>query len=81
MDSGEIVELSPYQFIDPPYQLELRQLLIYALAKSGVKVRAPQRLQVLEEQMRPHTLTEVEGLEMRFKEALKELDELKKKLK
>jgi hypothetical protein len=77
LDSGELVELAPYQFIDPPYQLDLRQLLIYGLAKSNVKVPVQNNIHVLEEQMRPRTLEEIEVLEKQLAGALRELQKYK----
>jgi hypothetical protein len=75
LDSGEL--FGPYQFIDPPYQLDLRQLLIYGLAKSNVKVPVQSQIHVLEEQMRPRTLAEIEALERQLADALRELREYK----
>ncbi|HEY0546414.1 MAG TPA: hypothetical protein VGC91_13635 [Pyrinomonadaceae bacterium] len=80
LDSGEFIELAPYNFIDPPYQLELRQLLIYGLAKSNVKVPIQNKIQVLEEQMRPQSLEEIEVLEKHLAAALHELGQQKAKL-
>ncbi|MDX6694648.1 MAG: hypothetical protein QOF02_2251 [Blastocatellia bacterium] len=79
LDSGEVIELSPYNFIDPPYQLELRQLLIYGLAKSNVKVPIQNKVHVLEEQMRPQSLEEIEVLEKHIAGALRDLQEQKVK--
>jgi 16S rRNA G966 N2-methylase RsmD len=81
LDSAEVLEMTPYSFIDPPYQLELRQLLLYALTKSGVQVKTPNRLDVLEEQMHPQTIEEVEGLKRQFSAALRELEGIEKRLK
>jgi hypothetical protein len=81
LDSGEVVEIPPYSYIDPPYQLELRQLLVYALAKSDVPIPSPNRLDVLEDQMRPNSLEEIEALERQLTGALRELSELKEGLR
>ncbi|MDX6694649.1 MAG: hypothetical protein QOF02_2252 [Blastocatellia bacterium] len=76
-DSGEAIEIGPYKFIDPPYQLELRQLLVYALAKGNVKVPVHKDINVLEEQMRPQSLEEIEALEKQLTGALQELQQQK----
>ncbi|HEY0546413.1 MAG TPA: hypothetical protein VGC91_13630 [Pyrinomonadaceae bacterium] len=78
-DSGEAVEIGPYKFVDPPYQLELRQLLVYALAKSEVKVPVQKDIHVLEEQMRPQSLEEIEVLEKHLTSAMQELQQQKAK--
>jgi hypothetical protein len=80
-DSGEIVEVGPYAAIDPAFQLELRQLLLYGLTASAVPVAEPTSLQVLDDQMRPKTIEEVEGLEKRLTEALRELGDYKETLR
>lgn len=54
-DSGEVIEIGPYSAIDPAFQLELRQLIIYGLTANAVPVAEPARLEVVEEQMRPRT--------------------------
>jgi hypothetical protein len=79
LDSGELMEISPYKFIDPPYQLELRQLLVYALAKSEVKVPVQKDVQVLERQMRPQNFAEIELLEKQLTGAMEELRQQKSK--
>jgi hypothetical protein len=79
LDSGEVVTQEPYALIEPHYQQELRQLLIYALTMSKVKVARPTQLKVLIEQMTPRKLEDIEGLERRLSAALKELGELKRK--
>jgi len=76
-DSGEIVEMFPYRWIDPEYQLELRQLLIYGLIKSEINVPRPIQLQTLESQMRPQSLEEIEALEVQLTGALQELRQQK----
>lgn len=80
LDSGEFLELSPYNFIDPPYQLELRQLLLYGLAKNNVGVPIQNKIHVLEEQMRPQSLEEIQFLEKHVASALRELQEQKAQL-
>ena len=80
-DSGEILELGPYAVIDPAFQLELRQLLLYGLTASAVPVAEPTSLEVLDDQMRPQTIEEVEGLEKRLTGALRELGEYKETLR
>jgi hypothetical protein len=81
LDSAEVLTQAPYHEIDPYYQLELREILLYALTKSKVAVPRPTRLDVLETQMTPNTLEEIAGLERRLNGALKELKVLKGKLK
>jgi hypothetical protein len=80
-DSGEIIEVGPYAAIDPAFQLELRQLLLYGLTASAVPVTEPTSLEVLTEQMRPQTVEEVESIEKRLTEALRELGNYKKTLR
>jgi hypothetical protein len=80
-DSGEIIEVGPYAAIDPAFQLELRQLLLYGLTASAVPVAEPSSLEVLDEQMHPRTIEEVEGLEKRLTDALRELGEYKETLR
>ena len=79
LDSGEVMTQTPYALIEPHYQQELRQLLLYALTMSKVKVARPTQLKVLIEQMTPRKLEDIEGLERRLSAALKELGELKRK--
>lgn len=79
-DSGEIIEFGPYAAMDPEFQMELRQLIVYGLAANSVPVAEPARVELLGEQMRPTTLDEVEGLEARLSSALAELAEYKKTL-
>ena len=81
LDSAEVLTLTPYSGISPHYQKELRDLLLYALASSKVKVPVPQQLGVLTEQMTPRSLEDIQGLERRFKAALKELGRLKRELR
>ena len=80
-DSGELVELSPYSYIDPRYLLELRQLLVYSLAKSGIKTQKPQSVQELEKQMHPRNLKEIEVLETALTTALYQVQQQKNALK
>jgi len=76
-DSGETIEIPPISFVDPAYQMELRQLILYGLAQSRVGVPHPIKLDVLEKQMRPQTIQEIELLEVKLQDALKELKERK----
>ncbi|HYO99606.1 MAG TPA: hypothetical protein VER76_05410 [Pyrinomonadaceae bacterium] len=78
--SGEVFEDGPYKFLDPSYQLELRQLLVYALAKSDVKVPVQTDVRVLEEQMRPQSLEEIEMLEKQLTSVMQDLQQQKAKL-
>lgn len=80
MDSGEVMDLTPYAVIDPAYQLELRQLLVYALRTSGVEPPVARPIKELEEQMRPRTIGELEVLEKQLTGALHELREEKRRL-
>jgi hypothetical protein len=80
-DSGEMIELAPYSFIDPAFQLELRQLLLFGLQQSRVGVPSPIAAKTLEAQMRPRTLRDIDKLEGRMKRALKQLQAEKAKLK
>ncbi len=79
LDSGEVMTQTPYALIEPHYQQELRELLLYALTMSKVKVARPTQLKVLIKQMTPRKLEDIEGLERRLSAALKELRELKRK--
>jgi hypothetical protein len=79
-DSGEIIEFAPFAGIDPAFQMELRQLLIFGLTASGVALPEPTRGEVLNEQMRPKTREEAEDLERRLSSALMELREYKETL-
>jgi hypothetical protein len=72
-DSGEIVELPPYSYIDPVLQLELRQILQYALASSKVMVRESVGVAQLEAQMKPQSVEEATALEAKLTAALHEL--------
>lgn len=80
-DSGEVMHFEPYSSIDPAYQLELRQLLVYGLTASAVPVPEPARLEALDEQMRPQTLEEAELLEQQLAGALREVQEHVENLK
>ena len=73
LDSGEVIDATPYSFIDPPYQLELRQMLIHALNASNVVIPEPTRMEVLEDQMRPQSAEEVKTLERQLTGALEQL--------
>lgn len=78
-DSGEVMELTPYRWIDPAYQLELRQLLVYALTKSNVKTSKSLPVEELENLMQPRSLDEIEALEKELTSALEELRQQKQK--
>jgi hypothetical protein len=72
-DSGEMMEIRPYRLINPEFQLELRQLLVYALARSAVKVPEGRPLSALEEQMQPRSIQEVKAIESQLATALREV--------
>jgi hypothetical protein len=74
-DSGEIFELTPFTYIDPAYAAELRQLLVYGLAKSQVAIGSPVPPEQIEGQMRPQTVEEVDALEQKLQAALAELQQ------
>jgi hypothetical protein len=80
LDSGEVITQTPYSGIDPHYQNELRQVLVYALNASKVKVARPTKVEVLLKQMTPNTREDIEGLERRLLAAVKYLRKLKRKL-
>jgi hypothetical protein len=81
LDSGEIMELNPYALIDPPFAQEIRQMLTYALAKSGLNTPGAKSVGDLEKQMQPRTIKEVEMLESQLKSALHEVQRAKDYLK
>ena len=78
LDSAEVLMRTPYSQIDPAYRTELRELLLHALAKANVDVPQPNRLEVLEENMKPRTAKDIEKLERRLSAALVELRALKR---
>jgi hypothetical protein len=80
LDSGEVITQTPYSGIDPHYQQELRQLLLYALNASKVKVPRPTKVETLLKQMTPNTREDIEGLERRLLAAVKYLRKLKREL-
>jgi hypothetical protein len=70
--SDEILNpLTP--IIDPEYMVELRLLLRHAIARSMVA-----RLDAIEKQMTPRTAEDVDRLEKHLKEALAELQNLRR---
>jgi hypothetical protein len=71
--STEILELTPYAHIDPPYLQELRLLLDHALARSRVVVPGGIELEELERQMRPRRVEDIEVLEKHLENALTDL--------
>lgn len=75
--STEILELTPYAHIDPPYLQELRLLLDHALARSRVVVPGGIELEELERQMRPRRIEDIEVLEKHLENALTDLRALK----
>lgn len=71
--SLDILELTPYAHIDPPYLHELRVLLDHALARSQVVRPGGLPVEELENRMRPHRIEDVELIERRLRDALDEL--------
>lgn len=73
--SDEIFDLAPYIYIDPAYLLELRQMLRHALAVGEIAVPTAGDAEVLEDQMRPRTLDDIDLLERSLTRALEDLRE------
>lgn len=71
--SLDILELTPYGHIDPPYLHELRVLLDHALARSQVVVPGRVGVEELEQRMRPRSLKDIDILERQLARALEEL--------
>jgi hypothetical protein len=71
--SLEVLELTPYSHIDPPYLAELRLLLEHALARSRVVVPNGLDLAELESRMRPRRVEDIYLLERQLTNALEEL--------
>jgi hypothetical protein len=71
--SDEILEIPPYAYIDPPYLLEIGQMLRHALASRQIAVPEAADRVALEESMRPQTLEEIDALERNLLGALEEL--------
>jgi hypothetical protein len=71
--SLDILEMTPYAHIDPPYLHELRVLLDHALARSQVVRPGGLPVDELEKRMRPHRLEDIALLEKRLHGALEEL--------
>ena len=71
--SLDILDLTPYAHIDPPYLAELRLLLDHALARSRVLVPNGLDLAELENRMRPRRVEDIELLEQQLMSALDEL--------
>jgi hypothetical protein len=71
--SLDVLELTPYAHVDPPYLHELRLLLDHALARSRVVVPGGLAVEELEERMRPRRLEDIAVLEKHLNGALEEL--------
>lgn len=78
--SMDILELTPYGHIDPPYLHELRLVLDHALARSRVVVPGGIEVNELEDRMRPRKIEEIDMLERHLKRALDELSEQREQL-
>lgn len=77
-DTGEIFEVTPFEYVDPAYVLELRQLAVYGLTSSpGVSLSQRQSAEALEAQMQPKTAGELELLEKKLSDALEAVRTLK----
>ena len=71
--STEILELTPYSHIDPPYLQELRLQLDHALARSRVTVPNGVDLAEVEKQLKPTRPEDLEVLEHHLESALSEV--------
>jgi hypothetical protein len=71
--STEILELTPYSHIDPPYLAELRVLLDHALARSRVSVPNALDLVEIEKRLVPQRPEDIDTLEHHLEHALAEL--------
>ncbi len=77
----EVFDKGALSYLNPQVQNDLRQMLVYSLAKSNIKIKNAQSIQDLEEKMRPKDIKEVEKLEKELTNVLDELKQHKKKLK
>jgi hypothetical protein len=71
--SLDILELTPYAHIDPPYLAQLRMLLDHALARSRVVVPNGRDVAEIESQMRPRRIQDIDLLEQQLVTTLEEL--------
>ncbi|MDX6679002.1 MAG: hypothetical protein QOE31_3054 [Solirubrobacteraceae bacterium] len=78
--SLDVLKLTPYAHVDPPYLKELRVVLDHALARSGVTVPGGRDVKDLEQQMRPRRLEDIEVLEQHLTGALEELASQRKEI-
>lgn len=78
--SLDILELTPYAHVDPPYLHELRVLLDHALARSLVQRPGGLPLEEIESRMRPNRIEDVEVLERHLRAALDELGQQRAEL-
>ena len=78
--SLDVLNLTPYAHVDPPYLKELRVLLDHALARSGVVRPGGRDVKELEQEMRPRRLEDIEVLEQHLTVALEELASQRKQI-
>jgi hypothetical protein len=78
--SLDVLKLTPYAHVDPPYLKELRALLDHALARSGVVRPGGRDIEDLEQEMRPRRLEDIEVLEQHLTGALEELASQRKEI-
>src|SRR5829696_784408 len=71
--SLDVLELTPYAHIDPPYLAQLRLMLDHALARSRIVVPNGLPVEELETQMRPRRVEDIDVLEKQLLGALEEL--------
>lgn len=71
--SLDILELTPFAHVDPPYLAQLRILLDHALARSRVVVPNGLNVAELESRMRPRRVEDIDLLEKHLTNALEEL--------
>jgi len=71
--SLDVLDLTPYAHIDPPYAAQLRTVLDHALARSRVVVPNGLDVSEIEDQMRPRRIQDIELLEQQLEAALEEL--------
>jgi hypothetical protein len=79
-NSDEVFDHEPLSFLNPQVQSDLRQLLVYSLAKSNITTKNPQSIPDLEKKMKPKNIKEIEKLEKELTNALDQLQQHKKEL-
>jgi hypothetical protein len=80
LDSGEILEIQPYTGIDPAYRLELRQMLVHALAHAGVEPPNAIARDEIAGQLQPQTVEDARAIEQQLEAALAEARDARSRL-